>query len=240
MYWKQKDFFKLIFKYKSYLLIIMGKIKFVYWKVAARAQAAMLMLHACEEDYNWDYETANKWPESKNDTPFKQLPVMYDENNNLIAQSGAITRYCAKIAKLLPNIPIQCAKTEMVMEQTNDIYDLMVKCKYAGDEEAQINAWREFKEKKLHEKLIPLNDMLTQEFFGGSIPDAGDICVFSIINLIVRAGIKDCLIDYKKLYDHYTRVYLTGSIKDYVKENPEVYFVYKEKSTEKNVLSNSM
>ena len=81
--------------------------------------------------------------------------------------------------------------------------------------------------------------MLTQEFFGGSTPDAADICVFSIINLIVRAGIKDCLVDYKKLYEHYTRVYLTGSIKDYVKQNPKVYFVYKEKSTEKNVL-NSM
>jgi glutathione S-transferase len=171
----------------------------------------------------------------KNDMPFNQLPVMYDEGGNIIAQSGAITRYCAKIAKLLPDMPIQCAKTDMIMEQSNDIYDLMVKCKYAGDDEAQTNAWAEFKEKKLHEKLIPLNDLLKDKFYGGIVPNAADICVFSIINLIVRAGIKDCLMNYKKLYDHYTDVYLTGNIKDYIKNQPKVYFVYKEKKS--NVLS---
>ncbi len=219
----------------------MGKIKFVYWKAAARAQSAMLMLNASNIDYEWDYETANKWPESKKDMPFNQLPVMYDEYNNLFAQSGAITRYCAKIAKLLPDMPTQCVKTDMIMEQTYDIYNLMVKCKYAGDDQAQENAWQEFKEKKLHEKLDPLNNLLQEDFYGGSAPDASDICVFSIINLIVRAGIKDCLMNYKKLYDHYSRVYLIGNIREYVKNKPDVYFVYKEKNTtKKNLLSNPM
>lgn len=209
----------------------MGKIKFVYWKAAARAQSAMLMLNAADIDYEWDYETANKWPETKDDMPFNQLPVMYDEQGNLIAQSGTITRYCAKIAKLLPDMPVQCAKTDMIMEQTNDIYTLMAKCKYAGDDDAQENAWFEFKEKKLHEKLIPLNDLLKDKFYGGMVPDAADICVFSIINLVVRSGIKDCLMNYKKLYDHYTNVYLIGNIKDYIKNKPEIYFVYKEKKS---------
>ena len=184
----------------------MKKIKFVYWNVAARAQPAMLMLNAANIDYEWDYETANKWPESKPNMPFNQLPVIYDENDTIIAQSGTITRYCAKIAKLLPDMALSCAKTEMIMDQTNDIYNLMVKCKYAGDDTAQENAWKEFKEKQLHEKLIPLNNLLTNKFYGGQIPDAADICVFSIINLIVRSGIKDCLMQYKKLYDHYNEI----------------------------------
>lgn len=215
----------------------MVKIKFVYWKAAARAQAAMLMLNAANIDYEWDSETANRWPESKKEMPFNQLPVMYDENNNLIAQSAAITRYCAKIAKLLPNTPISCAKTEMIMEQTNDIYNLMAHCKYSGDEEAQAKAWEKFKEKDLHEKLIPLNDLLQDDFYGGQIPDAADICVFSIINLIVRSGIKDCLMNYKKLYNHYSKVYLTGNIKEYVKNQPDVYFIYKKGNTKKNLLT---
>ena len=208
------------------------KIKFVYWKVAARAQAAMMMLDAKNIDYDWDYETAKKWPSTKSEMPFGQLPVMYDDNGALIAQSGTITRYCAKLARLLPDMPLQCAQTEMIMDHTDDIFNAMAKCKYAGDEDKQIEAWSNFKTKVLPEKLTRLNDLLTDTFYGGHTISAADICVFSIINLIVRAGIKDCLMNFKKIYHHYSAVYMEGNIKNYVKQNPEVYFKYMEKKDE--------
>ena len=205
----------------------MVKPKFIYWKVAARAQCAMLMFHASNKEYEWDYETADKWPASKSLMPFGQLPVFYDEDGNMIAQSNAITRYCAKICGLMPNTPIDIAKVDMFIEQSNDIYNLLVKCKYAGDDEAQVKAWREFKEKQIHEKLLPLENMLNAPFYGGDALNSADICVFSVINLTIRSGIKDCLIEYPKLYDHYSRMIETGTIKEYLLSNIPTYFKYK-------------
>ena len=204
--------------------------KFVYWRAASRAQNAMLMFHVSNKEYEWDSETANKWPSTKSMMPFGQLPVFYDSDNNLIAQSNAITRYCAKTCGLMPTTPYDIAKVDMLIEQSNDIFNLMAKCKYAGDDKAQVEAWKEFKEKKLHEKLLPLNSMIVddQKFYGGSVPDAGDVCVFSVINLIVRAGIKDCLLKYPKLYEHYSLMIQEGTVKEYLLSNVPTYFIYKD------------
>jgi glutathione S-transferase len=209
----------------------MPKPKFVYWKAASRAQNAMLMFHVTNKEYEWDSDTANKWPQSKSLMPFGQLPVFYDEDNNLIAQSNAITRYCAKICGLMPNIPYDIAKVDMLIEQSNDIFNLMAKCKYAGDDKAQVEAWREFKEKKIHDKLLPLNSMIVdnETFYGGATPDASDVCVFSVINLVVRAGVKDCLIPYPKLYEHYKNMIEQGTVKEYLMSNVPTYFVFKDK-----------
>lgn len=207
----------------------MVKPKFVYWRAASRAQNAMLMFHVTNREYEWDSDTANKWPESKSLMPFGQLPVFYDEDNNLIAQSNAITRYCGKICGLMPNTPYDIAKVDMLIEQSNDIFNLMAKCKYAGDDKAQVEAWREFKDKKIHDKLLPLNSMLQETYYGGATPNAGDVCVFSVINLVVRAGIKDCLIPYPKLYEHYKNVIEQGTVKEYLISNVPTYFVFKDK-----------
>ena len=205
----------------------MVKPKFVYWKVAARAQSAMLMFHASNKEYEWDYKTADNWPASKSVMPFGQLPVFYDEDNNMIAQSNAITRYCAKICGLMPNMPFDIAKVDMLIEQSNDIYNLLVKCKYAGNDEAQVKAWREFKDKQLGEKLLPLENMLTESFYGGDALNSADVCIFSILNLTIRSGLKDCLMEYPKLYDHYSRMIECGTIKEYLLSGIPTYFKYK-------------
>ena len=62
----------------------MVKPKFVYWRAASRAQSSMLMFHVTNKEYEWDSDTANKWPESKSLMPFGQLPVFYDEDENVI------------------------------------------------------------------------------------------------------------------------------------------------------------
>jgi len=131
----------------------------------------------------------------------------------------------------MPNIPYDIAKVDMLIEQSNDIFNLMAKCKYAGDDKAQVEAWREFKEKKIHDKLLPLNSMIVdnETFYGGATPDASDVCVFSVINLVVRAGVKDCLIPYPKLYEHYKNMIEQGTVKEYLMSNVPTYFVFKDK-----------
>jgi len=207
----------------------MVKPKFVYWNAASRAQNAMLMFHVTNKEYEWDSDTANKWPTSKSVMPFGQLPVFYDEDNNLIAQSNAITHYSARICGLMPNMAYDIAKVDMLVEQSTDIFNLMTKCKYAGDDNAVVKAWKEFKEKKLDEKLLPLNNMLNENFYGGDVPNAADVCVFSVINLVVRAGVKDCLLQYPKLYEHYKRMIEQGTVKEYLMLNVPVYFTYQDK-----------
>ena len=50
--------------------------RFVYWKIAARTQEAMLMLDAAKIEYVWDDERKNKKEEDspKKSMPFGQLP----------------------------------------------------------------------------------------------------------------------------------------------------------------------
>ena len=197
---------------------------FLYWKICARAQTPMLMLHASEISYVWDDATANTWPEPKTTQPFGQLPVLL-HGDRRIAQSGTITRYCAKLAGLWPeNVDAQ-VKADMLIEHCNDIYNMFAKCKYAGDIAAQKDAWETLAKKKYPEHLAWLEKMLdTDAYFGGEHPDAGDIAVFSVLNLAERANIGFRLRFFPNLFDHSTRVSQLGSISDYVDAEFPRYF----------------
>ena len=59
--------------------------RFIYWKLATRAQAPMLMLRAANINYVWDDQTANTWPKPKENMPFGQLPVLV--HNGRVVQS---------------------------------------------------------------------------------------------------------------------------------------------------------
>jgi len=204
---------------------------FLYWKLCARAQTPMLMLHASEVSYVWDDATANTWPEPKTAQPFGQLPVLL-HGDRRIAQSGTITRYCAKLAGLWPENIDEQVKADMLIEHCNDIYNMFAKCKYAGDFTAQKEAWETLAKKKYPEHLSWLEKMLgTNAYFGGEHPDAGDIAVFSVLNLAERANIDLRLHFFPNLFDHSARVAQLGSISDYVDAKFPCYFTVPNENT---------
>ena len=184
----------------------------------------MLMLHAAGLPYLWDEQVADHWPEAKKNMPFGQLPVLV-HSNQMVAQSGTIVRYCAKLAGIWPSEMGAWAKADMLIEHCNDIFNLMSKAKHAGDDSAQMKAWAEFADKQYPGHLAWLSDMLgMDDYFGGERPDAGDVAVFSIINLAVRAGVDFSEGWYPSLVAHSKRVSQLGTIRDYLAAQHPVYF----------------
>ena len=202
---------------------------FIYWGLAARGQESMLMLDAAKIDYVWDKDTANKWKSEtespKENMPFGQLPVLR-HNGMQIAQSGTIARYCAALSSLLSDKIEEQVLSDMLHEHSNDIYNMFAKAKYAGDEFAQKVAWERVKGKDLPEKFKWLVKLLGDKtFFSGDLVQAGDISVFSIINLAFKAGLTNCLDNFPTLLSHYNAVSRIGNIPKYIEANHAPYFV---------------
>ncbi len=199
------------------------KPRFLYWKFAVRAQAPMLMLHAAGLDYVWDDATANTWPGPKENMPFGQLPVLFHDGKT-IAQSGTIARYCARLAGLWPQDEDGWLKADMLIEHSNDILMMMAKAKYAGDVTAQRKAWAELAEKKYPEHLAWLEKMIGEDlYFGKTVANAGDIAVFSVINLAERAGVACPLSKFPRLLAHSKRVSQLGTIGSYLAAEHPLY-----------------
>ena len=211
--------------------------RFVYWKIAARAQTPMLLLHAGNVQYTWDDVTANAWPEPKFSQPFGQLPVLYHDDLG-VAQSGTVTRYCARLAGLWPEDKKEWLKVDMLIEHCNDIYTLMAKAKYAGNNAAQYKAWGELADNKYPEHVAWLVKMLgSDDYFGRTEPNAGDVVVFSVLNLADRAGIQCPLNKFPTLLEHSKRVAQLGTINEYLVAEYPVYF--KSPSVEENMVVES-
>ena len=153
--------------------------RFSYWKLKARAHFGMLMLDSKDIPYEWDDSEANNWKENKNKMPFQQLPVVYDDDLT-IAQSGAITRYCARKANLIPTNEEGAVMCDMVICQADDIYTAMAKCKYPdrlqnGEEilsleEAQNKAWTLFINERLSKYMGDLSRLLgNRQYFTNQV-----------------------------------------------------------------------
>tara|TARA_B110000444_G_scaffold248124_1_gene271633 strand:+ start:2898 stop:3548 length:651 start_codon:yes stop_codon:yes gene_type:complete len=201
--------------------------RFVYWKLAARTQEAMLMLNAAKIECVWDDEPAKRWKEEdspKKSMPFGQLPVLF-HNGLCIPQSGTMTRYCSALSNLLSDNIKDQVLSDMLHEHCNDIYNLFVKAKYSGDDFAQKIAWQRVKEVQLPEKLTYLSKLLAeQSLFSGNLIQAGDISVFSIINLAMNAGLTNCLKDFPNLQTHYNYISRVGNIPKYLEAGHGSYF----------------
>ena len=198
-------------------------LKFVYWKLAARAQAPMLMCHAANISYTWE-EPPKDWKSVKNNYPFGQLPCL-QHHGKMIAQSGTMTRYCANLSTLMPKNIFKQLDADMLMEFANDIFSLFAKAKYAGDDLAQQVGWQRVRKQQLPEKLDYLVKFLGEKpFFSGDDVHAGDIAIFSVLNLAISAGI-DWREGYPTIASHYERVSKLGSIQEYLDNKPDPYFV---------------
>lgn len=194
----------------------------IYWKVASRGQLPLLLLSAGNVKYNYDDATANAWPAKKEEMPFGQLPVL-KVGDTLIAQSGAIARYCAKISGLMPTDDLEMATVDAVMEQCNDVFNSMAKAKYSTLPPKE--AWKTFKHEVLPQKIERINGMLKasgKAFFGGEKPNAADISIFSVLNLVEKAGIT--LPEWSHVTPLYAAVASVGNIPTYLEQNYSPYF----------------
>ena len=201
-----------------------SKPTFVYWKVAARAQLPMLILRASNVEYEWDVATANTWPAPKDQTPFGQLPILRD-NGMVLAQSGAIARYCDKMARLWPsNDPKEEALADSIMEHCNDMFSVFAKAKYSDN---PADGWAKAQQETFPKQLQSLEKMLTEErpYFGGQLPNVADVAVFNIVLLARMAGFDASMLNlFPGISRVFDRVQELGSIRAYMEQNVPPYF----------------
>lgn len=171
----------------------------VYWNIAGRAHLAQAMLHAGNIEFELDSNTANSWPAPKSECPFGQLPIL-KHKDLVLAQSGAITRYCARIAGLVPEDAVGAAKVDMILEECADLYNLMIKAKYTGtpNKEDKIAAWEKIKSELLPAHLTLLERLVEKSslpFFGGATPNAADVAFTATYGFYQLAGFPETTLD---------------------------------------------
>ena len=72
------------------------------------------------------------------------------------------------------------------------------------------------------------------DYFGGDRPDAGDVAVFSVLNIAERAGNQCSLSNFPTLVEHSKRVMQLGTINEYLAAAHPVYLQVPE---EENVVA---
>ena len=115
----------------------MSAIKLYYWPIKARSYASLVVAKAggiaVEVEGNPDLGGLK----ASGALPFGQLPYLEDGDVK-IAQSNAILRYLAKKGGLSGNTEAAFATSEMLIEEANDLFNMMVKAHYAAD---KATAW---------------------------------------------------------------------------------------------------
>ena len=101
------------------------KLKLIYFKMRALAEAPRLLLHYTKLEYDdvmsWDYY-GKEWSEIKSKVPFKQLPMLVVDQKHEICQSIAIITFIEKIAGIEISDPILNAKANAVMQSAQELF----------------------------------------------------------------------------------------------------------------------
>ncbi|GIL89834.1 hypothetical protein Vretifemale_17538 [Volvox reticuliferus] len=162
--------------------------KIHYFGVPGRAEVARLILSIggiSYEDLNYTQVT---FPEAKLKMPFGQVPVLELPDGKMLAQSGAIDRYTAKLAGLYPEDPLKAARADEAVFLLADFMELFTPTWYLPLEE-KIKARQEILAGKGKEKLEFMSKLLGNLGEGGYV--AGDKLSFA--DLAIFAGLSSMI-----------------------------------------------
>ncbi|KXZ41057.1 hypothetical protein GPECTOR_881g129 [Gonium pectorale] len=143
----------------------MSSYKIHYFAAPARAEVARLCLSIggiAYEDINYTQAT---FPEAKPRMPFGQVPVLELPDGRMLAQSGAIDRYVAKLAGLYPADPLDAAYADQLVFQLADFMELFTPT-WALPMEERIKARQEILAGKGKEKLQQLEKLVEAQSGG--------------------------------------------------------------------------
>ncbi|KAG2488853.1 hypothetical protein HYH03_012649 [Edaphochlamys debaryana] len=99
-------------------------LKLHYFALPGRAEVTRLCLTIGGIPFEDVHYTQETYPAFKAKTPFGQVPVLELEDGKMLAQSGAIDRYVAKLAGLYPEDPLDAAHADQAVFLLTDLMDL--------------------------------------------------------------------------------------------------------------------
>mmetsp|Transcript_6671 Transcript_6671/g.14454 ORF Transcript_6671/g.14454 Transcript_6671/m.14454 type:complete len:189 (+) Transcript_6671:142-708(+) len=159
--------------------------KLFYLPVRARGEPIRMLLAYGKIQYEDVVIGWEQWPEQKTDAylfPFGQTPSMEIAPNTVVAQSGAIIRYAAKLANACPSDPALAAKNDMVMEMAMEMMPINPLLNvFQADSENYAAKHAEYFAALPGRLAIAQKALGDAKFFGGATPSyAGvyDICIY--------------------------------------------------------------
>jgi len=200
-----------------------------YFPIRAVGQLSLYLLNAAGLNYTWDTEMAKNWSSEKEKQHFGQMPVLDVRHGASIAQSGAISRYLARVSGFMPADPMDEAKVNMVYEQFRDIRTKFGKMKYAGtshweganfvaDEPAQKKVLEELGSTLVPQMLLQVEKLYPESgpFLLGQHPTLADVAVFAAYRLVLEAGLTLDFNPLPKLQRVCDEVLKLGTLGDFV------------------------
>ncbi|KAG2488854.1 hypothetical protein HYH03_012650 [Edaphochlamys debaryana] len=178
-------------------------LKLHYFAAPGKAEVARLCLTLGGipfEDVHYTHET---FPTFKAKAPFGQVPVLELEDGKMLAQSGAIDRYVAKLAGLYPEDPLDAAHADQAVFLLIDLTDAFGPT-WALPKDEQVKAREAIMATKGREKLGYLAKLVPGGAYvaGGKLSFA-DLGVFVMLSSLTSGqfdGVsKTCLDEFPDL-----------------------------------------
>ena len=203
----------------------MPKLQLVYFPVRARDQAIRMCLaygRIAFEDLNiQQYFAGKSWPEAKHLAPFDQVPLLVVDGA-VLSQSGAITRYVAGLAGLMPANAFAAAKADSVFEAAQEIAGINpIVNVFRGEtfETKKAEFFATFP-RKLENLATELASTPDGAFFGGAAPHYGDLAVYHQLDL-ARLVVPDCLDACENISPFMAAVEALPGVADFLQGRPD-------------------
>ncbi|KAG2435919.1 hypothetical protein HXX76_007114 [Chlamydomonas incerta] len=198
--------------------------KLLYFAFAGRAEVARLCFNIGNIEFEDVHIDGASWPEEKAKLPFGQVPVLQLDDGRMLAQSGAIDRYVAKLAGLYPEDPLQAAFADQAVFVLQDIWEAILTPSWTLPAEEKIKARQEALAGKGGDKLKQLDKLVepvqhSGGWLAGDKLSFADLEVFVMITNLISGmfdGIpKDLLDAYPAIKAFRNRVALLPAVKAY-------------------------
>jgi len=198
----------------------MPKYKLTYFDLEARGELIRLIFAAAKVEYEDHRISLDEWPKFKSNFPFKQLPVLYIDDNPPLAQSGAIEKYLASIYGLNGGNELEAAYIEMMTSQINDV-TLSQLPFFEKDEKIKNEKF----DKQFQEKILPSlkyieSQMKNGEFLVGKKLSYADLFVMQIV-MYFRKAFPKYLSEVPKLCALSDRTSKVEGVKQYLENRPK-------------------
>jgi glutathione S-transferase len=201
----------------------MSSITLHYFPVRARTEAIHLILAYGGVQFDNVTVTFAEWAELKLKCPFSQLPILDLPAGSpapRIAESGAIVRYVAKLAKVFPEDAASCAQADMVFELAqalapiNPIFNMTP---YESEDwkAAYAKYFASFPSSMASATAI-LGD---KNFFGNDAPHFGDFGLFHVCDLALCVE-PTCLDAFPAIAAWMVRTKAIPSVASYLEKRP--------------------
>ena len=154
--------------------------------------------------------------------PFHQLPVI-EVDGEIIAQTGAIARYCGKISNLYSNDNINAAKIDQIIDAATDITNLVSPTIREKDEQKKFEDRLLLKNKLLPRWFRYLENILsesTSDWFVENKMTIADIAMWRLLGWLISGiidGIPTTIVDsYPKLKNIHTNVHHHSKVQEWM------------------------